>query len=57
MHTFLYPTATTFINSQPSLIDQNMGKDEILEIEKIITDGAVVISGSITNLAYLVMDL
>lgn len=49
MHTFLYPTATTFINSQPSLIDQNMGKDEILEIEKIITDGAVVISGSITN--------
>ena len=49
MHTFLYPTATTFINSQPSLLDQNMGKDEILEIEKIITDGATVISGSVTN--------
>lgn len=49
MHTFLYPTATTFINSQPSLMDHNMGKDEIVEIEKIITDGAVIISGSVTN--------
>jgi len=37
MHYFLYPTKDTTISNDPSYMFKNMGLDEILEVEKIIS--------------------
>jgi hypothetical protein len=37
MHYFLYPTKDAFISNDPDLMFKNMGRDEILEVEKQTT--------------------
>jgi hypothetical protein len=47
MHYFVYPTKDTYITNEPDYIHKNMGLDEILQVDKVMSEyGCASVSGS-----------
>jgi len=48
MHYFLYPTKDTYLTNEPDYITKNVGLDEILQVDKVMSDsGCGSVSGSL----------